>query len=48
MLSFSGCVSLQTGLQIAQFGVNVGFDIKDYMDTKKEEFKDLKDANRSE
>ena len=42
-LSFSGCVSLQTGLQIAQFGVNVGFDIKDYMDTKKEEFKDLKD-----
>ena len=48
MLSFSGCVSLQTGLQIAQFGVNVGFDIKEYMDTKKEEFKDLKDANRSE
>ena len=47
MLSFSGCVSLQTGLQIAQFGVNVGFDIKEYMDTKKEEFKDLKDANRS-
>ena len=48
VLSFSGCVSLQTGLQIAQFGVNVGFDIKEYMDTKKEEFKDLKDANRSE
>ena len=47
-LLFSGCVSFQTGLQIAQFGVNVGFDIKDYMDTKKEEFKDLKDANRSE
>lgn len=48
VLSFNGCVSLQTGLQIAQFGVNVGFDIKEYMDTKKEEFKDLKDANRSE
>ena len=48
VLSFNGCVSFQTGLQIAQFGVNVGFDIKEYMDTKKEEFKDLKDANRSE
>ena len=48
LILFSGCVSLQTGLQIAQFGVNIGFDIKDYMDTKKEEFKDLKDANRSE
>ena len=47
-LSFSGCVSFQTGLQLAQFGVNVGFDIKDYMDTKKEEFKGVEDGNRSE
>lgn len=42
-LLLTGCVSLTTGLQIAQFGVNVGFDIKDYLDEKKEEFKGVKD-----
>jgi len=36
-LSFSGCVSFQTGLQLAQFGVNVGFDIHNYIDDKQEE-----------
>lgn len=41
MLSFSGCVSLQTGLQIAQFGVNVGFDIHNYVEAKKEESKQI-------
>ena len=47
VLSFSGCVSLTTGLQIAQFGVNVGFDIKDYVDDKKEELRGVKDGNQS-
>ena len=46
-LLLTGCVSLTTGLQIAQFGVNVGFDIKDYVEEKKEEFKGVKDGNQS-
>ena len=46
-LLFSGCVSFQTGLQLAQFGVNVGFDIKEYVDAKKQEAKEITDANRS-
>lgn len=40
-LSFSGCVSFQTGLQLAQFGVNVGFDIHNYVEAKKEESKQI-------
>ena len=48
LILFSGCVSLTTGLQIAQFGVNIGFDIKDYVDEKKEELKEIvDDQNRS-
>lgn len=46
VLSFSGCVSFQTGLQLAQFGVNVGFDIKEYIDTKKEEAKEIASDDR--
>ena len=40
-LLFSGCVSFQTGLQLAQFGVNVGFDIHNYVEAKKEESKQI-------
>ena len=40
-LVFSGCVSFQTGLQLAQFGVNVGFDIHNYVEAKKEESKQI-------
>ena len=46
-LLFSGCVSFQTGLQLAQFGVNVGFDIHNYVDDKKQEAKEIVDANQS-
>ena len=41
MLSFSGCVSFQTGLQLAEFGVKVGFDIQNYVEAKKEESKQI-------
>ena len=47
VLSFSGCVSFQTGLQLAQFGVNVGFDIHNYIEAKEEEAKEIVDANQS-
>lgn len=40
-LFLSGCVSFQTGLQLAQFGVNVGFDIHNYVEAKKEESKQI-------
>ena len=47
-LMFSGCVSFQTGLQLAQFGVNVGFDIHNYIEAKQEEAKEIaSDQNRS-
>ena len=46
-LLFSGCVSFQTGLQLAQFGVNVGFDIHNYIEAKEEEAKEIVDANQS-
>ena len=44
-LLFSGCVSFQTGLQLAQFGVNVGFDIHNYVEAKKSEAKEIVDDN---
>ena len=47
MLSFSGCVSFQTGLQLAEFGVKVGFDIHNYADAKRAEAKEIVDANQS-
>ena len=40
-LLFSGCVSFQTGLQLAEFGVKVGFDIHNYVADKKEEAKEI-------
>ena len=46
-LFFSGCVSVTTGLQLAQFGVNVGFDIHNYVEAKKDEAKEIADANQS-
>ena len=42
----SGCVSFQTGLQLAQFGVKVGFDIHDYVEGKKQEVKELASDDR--
>ena len=46
-LLFSGCVSVTTGLQIAEFGVKVGFDIHNYVADKKEEAKEIVDDNQS-
>lgn len=46
-LLFSGCVSFQTGLQLAELGVKVGFDIHNYVADKKAEAKELVDANQS-
>lgn len=46
-LLFSGCVSVTTGLQLAEFGVKVGFDIHNYIDDKKQEAKELVDANNT-
>ena len=46
-LLFSGCVSVTTGLQIAEFGVKVGFDIHNYADAKRAEAKEIVDANQS-
>ena len=40
-LLFSGCVSVTTGLQLAEFGVKVGFDIHNYVEAKKEEAKEI-------
>ena len=44
-LLFSGCVSFQTGLQLAQFGVKVGFDIHNYAEAKRAEAKEIVDDN---
>ena len=44
---FSGCVSVTTGLQLAEFGVKVGFDIHNYAEKKREEAKEIVDANQS-
>ena len=40
-LFFSGCVSVTTCLQLAEFGVKVGFDIHNYVEAKKEESKQI-------
>ena len=44
---FSGCVSVTTGLQLAEFGVKVGFDIHNYAEAKRAEAKEIVDANQS-
>ena len=41
----SGCVSVTTGLQLAEFGVKVGFDIHNYAEKKREEAKEIVDDN---
>ena len=46
-LLFSGCVSVTTGLQIAEFGVKVGFDIHNYAEKKRAEAKEFLDDNIS-
>ena len=45
VLSFSGCVSVSTGLQLAEFGVKVGFDIHNYAEKKREEAKEIVGEN---
>lgn len=45
-LMFSGCVSVTTGLQLAEFGVKVGFDIHNYVADKKAEAKELASDDR--
>ena len=46
-LLFSGCVSVEMGLRLAEFGVKTGFDIHNYAEKKREEAKELIDANQS-
>ena len=41
VLLFNGCVSVTTGLQLAEFGVKVGFDIHNYAEKKREEAKEI-------
>ena len=45
-LLFSGCVSVTTGLQLAEFGVKVGFDIHNYVADKKAEAKEIASDDR--
>ena len=47
LVLFSGCVSVEAGLKLAEFGVKVGFDIHNYIDEKKQEAKEIVDANQS-
>lgn len=44
-LLLTGCVSVTTGLQLAEFGVKVGFDIHNYAEKKREEAKEIVDDN---
>jgi len=46
-LLFSGCVSVEMGLRLAEFGVKTGFDIHNYAEKKREEAKEIVDANQS-
>ncbi len=46
-LLFSGCVSVTTGLQLAEFGVKVGFDIHNYVEAKRAEAEEIVDDNQS-
>ena len=45
-LMLSGCVSVTTGLQLAEFGVKVGFDIHNYVEDKREEAKEIASDDR--
>ena len=40
-LMFSGCVSVEMGLRLAEFGVKTGFDIHNYAEKKREEAKEI-------
>lgn len=46
-LLLTGCVSITTGLQLAEFGVKVGFDIHNYAEAKRAEAKEIVDDNIS-
>ena len=46
-LLFSGCVSVEMGLRLAEFGVKTGFDIHNYVEDKREEANEIADANQS-
>ena len=45
VLSLSGCISVETGLKVAEFGVRVGFDIHNYAEEKRKEAKEIIDQN---
>ena len=47
LVLFSGCVSVEAGLKLAEFGVKVGFDIHNYVEDKKQEAKEIVDANNT-
>ena len=47
LVLFSGCVSVEAGLKLAELGVKVGFDIHNYVEDKKQEAKEIVDANQS-
>ena len=41
LVLLSGCVSVEAGLKLAEFGVKVGFDIHNYVADKREESKQI-------
>lgn len=47
LMLFSGCVSVEAGLKLAELGVKVGFDIHNYVEDKKQEAKEIVDANNT-
>ena len=47
LVLFSGCVSVEAGLKLAELGVKVGFDIHNYVENKRAEAKEIVDANQS-
>lgn len=40
-LLLSGCVSLQTGLKLADFGVRAGFEVASYAKEKRKQAKEI-------
>lgn len=46
-LLFSGCVSVEMGLRLAEFGIKTGFDIHNYAEKKRAEAKEIVDDNQS-
>jgi len=45
LIMFTGCLSVTTGLKLAEFGVSVGFQVHDYAESKRAEAKVILDNN---